>query len=88
MNGILAAPVMAMIMLVAGNRRIMGGLVLPGAMQACGWCATALMLLASIGLSFFDRHVQAAQFLICSINPKEATSVGVACQGGAWKIRM
>ncbi len=48
-NGVLAAPVMAVIMLVAGNRRIMGRLSLPRPLLAAGWLATLVMLAASIG---------------------------------------
>ena len=49
LNGVLAAPVMAAVMLIAGNSRIMGGLTLPKTMLAGGWAATALMAAASIG---------------------------------------
>ncbi|MGI4941909.1 MAG: NRAMP family divalent metal transporter [Janthinobacterium lividum] len=48
-NGVLAAPVMAAVMLVAGNGRIMGRLALPAPMLAFGWAATLIMLAASIG---------------------------------------
>jgi len=50
-NGVLAAPVMAVIMLLAGNPKVMGSLVLPRSMMVIGWLATLLMLAASI--SFF-----------------------------------
>jgi NRAMP (natural resistance-associated macrophage protein)-like metal ion transporter len=48
-NGVLAAPVMAVIMLIAGNGRIMAHLRLPMPMLIGGWIGTALMLTASIG---------------------------------------
>ena len=48
-NGIMAAPVMAALMLIAGNARIMGRLTISRAMSVSGWVATALMLAASIG---------------------------------------
>ena len=48
-NGVLAAPVMAVLMLIAGNARIMGRLTASRAMLVSGWVATALMLAASIG---------------------------------------
>ncbi len=48
-NGVLAAPVMAVIMLVAGNGRIMGRLKLKPPMLIGGWLATLIMLMASIG---------------------------------------
>ena len=49
-NGILAAPVMAVLMLIAGNGRIMGRLTASRAMLTGGWVATVFMLAASIGL--------------------------------------
>ncbi len=52
-NGVLAAPVMAAIMLVAANGRIMGRLTLSPAMRVGGWAATALMAVASVGLFLF-----------------------------------
>ena len=48
-NGILAAPVMATVMLVAGNGRIMGRLTLSTPMRVGGWLATAIMVVASVG---------------------------------------
>ena len=48
-NGVLAAPVMAAVMLVAGNGRIMGRLTLSKPFLAAGWIATTIMLAASIG---------------------------------------
>jgi Mn2+/Fe2+ NRAMP family transporter len=48
-NGLLAAPVMAVMMVIAMNRRIMGRLTLPRPMLAVGWLATIIMALASIG---------------------------------------
>ncbi len=48
-NGVLAAPVMAVLMLIAGNGRIMGRLTVSRTMLIAGWTATALMLAASIG---------------------------------------
>lgn len=48
-NGIVAAPVMVAIMLIAGNARIMGRLTVPAYLRIAGWGATAIMLFASIG---------------------------------------
>ena len=48
-NGVLAAPVMAAVMLVAANGRIMGRLTLSRPMLVGGWLATAVMAAASIG---------------------------------------
>jgi NRAMP (natural resistance-associated macrophage protein)-like metal ion transporter len=47
-NGVLAAPLMAVMMVIAMNRRIMGRLTLPPSMVAVGWLATAIMALATI----------------------------------------
>jgi Mn2+/Fe2+ NRAMP family transporter len=47
-NGVLAAPVMAVMMVIAMNRRIMGRLTLPRTMLVVGWLATIIMALASV----------------------------------------
>ena len=47
-NGVLAAPIMAVMMLIASDGRIMGSFTLPLTMRIGGWAATALMLAASI----------------------------------------
>jgi NRAMP (natural resistance-associated macrophage protein)-like metal ion transporter len=46
-NGVLAAPLMAVMMIIAMNRRVMGRLTLPLPMLAAGWLATAVMALAT-----------------------------------------
>lgn len=48
-NGVLATPLMAVMMIIAMNRRIMGRLALPPITVIAGWLATAVMLLASAG---------------------------------------
>jgi NRAMP (natural resistance-associated macrophage protein)-like metal ion transporter len=48
-NGVLAAPLMAVMMLISTNGRVMGRLTLPPAMVFGGWLATAVMALATIG---------------------------------------
>lgn len=50
-NGVLAAPMMAVIMLIACNATIMGPLVLPRSLRVIGWLATAVM--AAVTLTFF-----------------------------------
>ena len=50
-NGILAAPLMAMMMLIAANPRIMGRLTLPRSMLMTGWLATFAM--AAVAAGFF-----------------------------------
>ena len=48
-NGILAAPLMAVLMILAVNPRVMGRLTLSRWMIAGGWLATAVMFAATIG---------------------------------------
>lgn len=48
-NGVLAAPLMAVMMVIALNGRIMGRLTLPLPMLIIGWAATVVMFLASAG---------------------------------------
>jgi len=47
LNGLLAAPLMAAMLLIASNARIMGKLTLSAPMRALGWLATAVMAAAS-----------------------------------------
>lgn len=47
-NGVLAAPLMAVIMLIATNPRIMGRLTLPLSLRIAGWLATAVMAVVTI----------------------------------------
>jgi Mn2+/Fe2+ NRAMP family transporter len=46
---VLAAPVMAAVMLVASDGRIMGRLTLRWPIRVGGWMATAVMAAASVG---------------------------------------
>ena len=48
-NGVLAAPLMAVMMVIAVNPRIMGRLTLPRSMTITGWLATFVMALVTIG---------------------------------------
>jgi NRAMP (natural resistance-associated macrophage protein)-like metal ion transporter len=50
LNGLVAAPLMAVIMLMASNGKVMGPLVIPQYLKLVGWLATAVMLCASIGV--------------------------------------
>jgi NRAMP (natural resistance-associated macrophage protein)-like metal ion transporter len=52
-NGLLAAPLMAVMMVVAMNPRVMGRLTLPRSLLVMGWLATAVMALATIGFFIF-----------------------------------
>ncbi|WP_428351661.1 NRAMP family divalent metal transporter [Lichenifustis flavocetrariae] len=48
-NGVLAAPLMAVIMMIAANPRIMGRLTLPFPMKVMGWLATLVMAVVTVG---------------------------------------
>ena len=50
-NGVLAAPVMMVIMLIASNPDVMGRFTLKPSLRMLGWLATLIMFAASI--SFF-----------------------------------
>ena len=50
-NGLLAAPLMAVMMLIVRNPRVMGRLIVSRSMAIWGWAATAVMAAAS--LAFF-----------------------------------
>ncbi|HEX3666652.1 MAG TPA: Nramp family divalent metal transporter [Rhizomicrobium sp.] len=49
-NGVLAAPLMVVMMLISSNTRIMGRLVIGWKLKAIGWLATAVMGAATVGL--------------------------------------
>jgi Mn2+/Fe2+ NRAMP family transporter len=49
-NGVIAAPVMCFMMLMASNRKIMGKFTLPLYLQILGWAGTAIMALAAVGM--------------------------------------
>jgi hypothetical protein len=49
-NGLVAAPLMAVIMCMASNGKVMGPLVIPQYLRVMGWLATSVMLCASIGV--------------------------------------
>lgn len=52
LNGIVAAPLMAIIMIMASSPKVMGKLVISPYLKAMGWLATAVMFCACIGLFF------------------------------------
>jgi NRAMP (natural resistance-associated macrophage protein)-like metal ion transporter len=52
LNGVVAAPLMAVIMIMASSRKVMGKLVIPPYLKGMGWLATAVMLCACIGVFF------------------------------------
>ena len=49
-NGVVAVPVMIMMMLLAHNPKAMGAFRLPRMLSIIGWLATATMALAAIGM--------------------------------------
>ena len=49
-NGVVAVPVMVMVMLIASGRKIMGDFILPPALKVVGWIATAVMGAAAVGM--------------------------------------
>ncbi len=50
LNGIIAAPVMAIIMLIATNEKIMGRFAVGRGLKLLGWTATAVMAAATAGM--------------------------------------
>lgn len=50
LNGVVAVPVMALMMLLTRNKKVMGKFTLPPYLRVCGWVATAVMLVASLGM--------------------------------------
>jgi NRAMP (natural resistance-associated macrophage protein)-like metal ion transporter len=51
-NGVLAAPVMVMLMALVRRRRVMGELVVRGGLYWLGWASTAAMALCTFGMIF------------------------------------
>lgn len=49
-NGVVAVPVMALLMHLSSHREAMGDFTLPPILKATGWIATAAMALAAIGM--------------------------------------
>ncbi|WP_158915901.1 NRAMP family divalent metal transporter [Caulobacter sp. S45] len=49
-NGVVAVPVMVMMLLLARRRDIMGQFTLPTLLRTIGWIATAVMAIAAIGM--------------------------------------
>lgn len=49
-NGIVAVPVMAMMMAMAANAKIMGEFAIGGWLKGLGWIATAIMAAAAVAM--------------------------------------
>jgi NRAMP (natural resistance-associated macrophage protein)-like metal ion transporter len=52
LNGLVAAPLMAVIMVMASSHKVMGKLAIPRHLKVMGWSATAVMLCACVGVFF------------------------------------
>jgi len=50
LNGLVAVPVMVLIMLLTSRKKVMGAFTLPSYLRVFGWVATAVMLAASLGM--------------------------------------
>jgi Mn2+/Fe2+ NRAMP family transporter len=50
LNGVLAAPLMAVIMHMASSKKVMDKFTIPLYLRVVGWTATAVMLAVSIGV--------------------------------------
>jgi Mn2+/Fe2+ NRAMP family transporter len=50
LNGVVAAPLMAVIMIMASSPRVMGAFVIPAYLKTMGWIATAVILCAAFGI--------------------------------------
>lgn len=50
LNGVLAAPLMALMMVMGSNPKVMGHLTLPPVLRLIGWLATAVMAVASLAI--------------------------------------
>jgi Mn2+/Fe2+ NRAMP family transporter len=50
LNGAVAVPVMAFMMILSRNPKAMGQFTLPPYLQLIGWLATAMMLFAAVGM--------------------------------------
>jgi NRAMP (natural resistance-associated macrophage protein)-like metal ion transporter len=50
-NGVVAVPVMVMMMLITSNAKIMNNFVVTGLRRAIGWLATAVMAAAAMGMA-------------------------------------
>ena len=50
LNGVISAPIMVIMMLMACNAKVMGDFVLPKGLKIMGWVSTLAMLAATVGL--------------------------------------
>jgi Mn2+/Fe2+ NRAMP family transporter len=52
-NGVIAVPIMLVIMYLASRRAIMGNYVIPPRLRALGWLATLVMAVAVVLMFYF-----------------------------------
>ena len=52
LNGVVAAPLMAVIMIIASSQKVMGKFVIPSYLKCVGWIATGVMLCVCLGVFF------------------------------------
>jgi Mn2+/Fe2+ NRAMP family transporter len=50
LNGLIAAPLMAVIMIMASSPKVMGQFTIPGYLRVAGWIATGVMLCVCLGV--------------------------------------
>jgi len=56
-NGVVAVPIMIVVMLMVGNPKVMGRFALrSGLLRAVGWVATVVMFLAAAGMFATLKH--------------------------------
>ena len=60
-NGIVAVPLMFLLMLISEKRVIVGKFVLPPYLRVVGWMATGVMLIASLGFLITALHQSLAR---------------------------
>jgi len=50
LNGLIAGPLMAVIMMIASSRKVMGKFALTPYLRICGWIATLVMCGVGVGV--------------------------------------
>ena len=50
-NGVVAVPIMAMLLIMSRRRDLMGDYILPAAIRNVGWFATAVLAMAALGMA-------------------------------------
>lgn len=50
LNGVIAVPIMAAMMVVASSPRLLGAFVVPAGRKLLGWAATGVMAAAAVGI--------------------------------------